>query len=167
MTELTPTFTIEEIVSPERFRGRQGAGPKFEKPWHRHAAQYLAGGFSCRETAEFCGVTAAMVTNLMRAPWFGERVNEILAKSGALDVMQVLTGEALASVATMVELRDGEKTPAAVKANIAKDILDRVLGKPKQFIETTATTVSDDPVAEAKRLEEEANRLRKDVHGLQ
>jgi hypothetical protein len=133
----------------------------YELPWHRTAAYFFATGvMSTPEVAQACNKDTRTVRNLLRQPWFQERVTKLLAETGGKDIMALFKAEQLNTFAVMLDLRDDDKTPAPVKFNVCRDILDRTLGKPVQRIETQDKTESDDPVAEARRLEEELNRTR-------
>jgi hypothetical protein len=83
-----------------------------------------------------------------------------MAENGGKDIMSMFRAEQFRTLAVLLDLRDNKETPAPVKFNVCRDILDRTLGKPVQRIETEDKTQSDDPVAEAKRLEEELSRTR-------
>lgn len=96
----------------------------------------------------------------MRQAWFQERVTRLLADNGGKDIMALLKAEQFNSLVVMVELRDDRKIAAPVRAGICRDILDRTLGKPTQRVEISGESPSDDPVAEARRLEEELARSR-------
>ena len=84
-----------------------------------------------------------------------------MAEYGAKDVMELIRGEQFNSLLTLVELRDNPRVPSTSRICVARDILDRGLGKPVQRVETAHVPVSDDPVAEVQRLEEEVNHLRR------
>jgi hypothetical protein len=133
----------------------------YELPWHRTAAYFFATGvMSTPEVAQACNRDHRTVRNLLRQPWFQERVTKLMAETGGKDIMALFKAEQLNTFAVMLDLRDSKTTPAPVKFNVCRDILDRTLGKPVQRIETQDKTESDDPVAEARRLEEELNRTR-------
>jgi hypothetical protein len=133
----------------------------YEQPWHRTAAYFFATGvMSTPEVAQACNRDHRTVRNLLRQPWFQERVTQLLAESGGKDIMALFKAEQLNTFAVMLDLRDSKDTPSPVKFNVCRDILDRTLGKPVQRIETQDKTESSDPVAEARRLEEELNRTR-------
>lgn len=152
-------------VDLNRFFGRPDPNEKqvrkFEQPWHRAAAYHWASGkMSMKDISIACDVCYASVQALCRNPWFQETVNEIMKQNGAKDVMDLFKAEQFNSLVTLVELRDNQKMPAAVRRASAVDILDRYLGKPVQRVETAEVLKSEDPVAEVKRLEEENKRLR-------
>jgi hypothetical protein len=132
-----------------------------EQPWMRYAAYLFATGcMSQNEVATACDVHVRSVQNLLRQKWFQERVTQLMAANGGKDIMAMFKAEQFNTLNVLLDLRDGKATPSAVKFNVCRDILDRTLGKPVQRIETSATQGSDDPVAEAKRLEEELKRTR-------
>lgn len=132
-----------------------------ELPWHRQAAlMFAAGAVTITEVAQAFGVKNQTVGNLLRQPWFQERVNLLMAEKGGRDVMAMFRAETYGSIVTLIELRDSDKVPSPVRRACAVDILDRALGKPLQRVESSNVPTSDDPVAEVKRLEEANERLR-------
>ena len=163
-TESASSLSPEAQISDNRFHGMRQ--PRFvlneEKPWHRIAMYLFAtGATSIKEVAKCCEVSEPTVRNLLRQDWFQERVTKKLADNGGRDIMSLLKAEQLNTLVVMVELRDKHDTPAAVKASVCKDIFDRTLGKPVQRIQTEESPNSDDPVAEAQRLEQELARTQK------
>jgi hypothetical protein len=153
----------EAEISSSRFHGLRP--PKFELlqefPWHRQAAYFFATGcMNIKQVADACDVTEPTIRNLLRQPWFQDRVTKLMAENGGRDIMALLKAEQFNSLVVMVTLRDSDKTPPPVRAGICRDILDRTLGKPIQRIETDDKTFSDDPVAEARQLKEELARSR-------
>lgn len=154
-SELSP----EAQTNPDRLHGTRPPqwDVEVEQPWHRWAAHLFgAGCTSCKQVAEILGdVNEKTVRNLLRQPWFQERVTKILADNGGKDIMAMLRAEQFNSLVVMIDIRDDPKAPPVVRANICRDIFDRTLGKPVQRIETADVPTSDDPVAEARRLKEE------------
>jgi hypothetical protein len=130
-----------------------------EQPWHRFAAFAFAMGRSAKDVAKELEKSQPAVQNLLRQPWFQARVTALMAEYGK-DGMEMLRGEQINSIQTMIEIRDDPGASKAVRVICARDILDRVLGKPVQRIETSNEVHSADPVAEVEKLEEEVNRLK-------
>ncbi len=126
-----------------------------EIPWHRTAAYMfgVAGMVTIKDVAEACGVDPATVSNLLRQPWFQERVTELQGRSGK-DIMELFRAEQFSSLATLVDIRDDPKASKRDRLTSAINILDRALGKPTQRIEQSSIPVSADPVDEVRRLEE-------------
>lgn len=151
-------------LSPEaQVNGRllHGHGPpKFELveelPWHRQAAHMFGcgGAVTIKEVAEAFEVDRGTVSNLLRQPWFQERVTEIMARHGNKDIMEMFRAEQFNSLITLIEIRDDPNASKQVRSANAINILDRILGKPTQRVETSnANPISSDPVAEVERLE--------------
>jgi hypothetical protein len=115
---------------------------------------------SSHEVAQACNVDVRTIRNLLRNDWFQERVTQLMAANGGRDIMSMFRAEQFRTLSVLLDLRDSKSTPAPVKYNVCRDILDRTLGKPVQRIESEDKTQSDDPVAEARRLEEELARSR-------
>lgn len=131
-----------------------------EEPWHTQAAYlFAAGNLSAKDVAEVMEKDCRTCSNLLRQDWFQRKVTEIIAEHGGRDVMELFRAEAFNSLVTLVEIRDDPKQSAAVRSSNAKDILDRAYGKAKQSIEFSDIPKSNDPVGEARRLEEENTRL--------
>ena len=162
-TASASSLSPEAEINDNRFHGARL--PAFdlneEKPWHRVAAYLFASGYNTlKDVAEACDVSQPTVRNLLRQPWFQERVNRLLAANGGKDVLALLRSEQINSMVVMVEMRDNVNTPPPVRAGICKDILDRTLGKATQRVLVEESAASDDPVAEARRLESELARSR-------
>lgn len=149
---------------PATFHGSRQAGTAneiiTEKPHHRQAAYLIAGGYSAKEVAQVLDVTPASVYEWLKVSWFQSMVTTLMAEQGGKDIVQLFKSEQFNSFAVLVELRDDPKVSPTVRFGVAKEILDRTLGKTLQRIESSSTPQSDNPVAEAKRLEDENNRLR-------
>lgn len=132
-----------------------------EQPWHTVAAQHFATGvYNARQISGMCGHGYNTVLNLLRQPWFQQKV-ELYQREfcGAQDVMAMFRAEVVPSLVTLIELRDNPETPASVARACATDIIHQVIGKPTMKVETTEIVHSEDPVAEVARLEAENIRL--------
>lgn len=157
-------YEPKQQVLPSRLYGRgEPTNPrevrKFEKAWHRNAAYHLANQMSIKDTAAACDVSPVCVSQLLKNPWFQGYVTELIAERGGGDIMELVKAELMNTFVTLVELRDNPKVSPTVKARICDSILDRGLGKALQRIEQTNVPTSNDPVAEAERLEKENARL--------
>lgn len=162
-----PRTVADRPVDLSRLRGHRDPHPqevrKFEQPWHRAAAYHWASGkMSLKNIATACDVSYESVKALAKNPWFQETVQLIMQENGAQDIMDLFKAECQNSLLTIIELRDDPKAPASVRRQSATDILHQCLGKPTQRVEMETATVSDDPVAEVAKLEEENKRLRND-----
>jgi hypothetical protein len=106
-----------------------------ERPEHRQMLWMKARGASNHEIAVKMGYTDSWVSQVLRQPWAQRLLLEEINNAGADELSTLLKGAAADSIFTLIELRDGEKTPAAVKRQSAVDLLDRFLGKPVQRVE--------------------------------
>lgn len=135
-----------------------------EQPWHKHAAYYLATRTPRKKVAELFNVSTRTISALLTQPWFQKILSDVIKDTVGTDVMDLFKAELINSVNTLVEIRDSEKTPAIVRANVAKEIVDRVMGRTVQKVETTVTKgLSPDPVAEAKDLEQRLNLAKENL----
>ena len=135
-----------------------------EQAWHRLAAYLFATGNTAKRVAVILQKSQPAVQNLLRQPWFQKMVTELMAQEGSKDIAKLFASQQYDSMCTLVEMRDDAEVPAAVRVSCAKDILDRAMGKPTQRVEMSHETVSDDPVAEVERLEQENRRLREELN---
>lgn len=152
----------KEVVYSPALGGRTPLeGPtKMESPKMLTAAFMLVkGNMSQKDVAAALDVTPQTVSNWVRSSVFQERCTAIAKAAGMDAVEAVMKGEAMACFSNLIELRDSSETPKHTKVDIDKYILDRVFGKPTQKVEQKLEVTSDDPVAEAERLEAENRRL--------
>ena len=115
-----------------------------EKPEHRLMVMMKIRGVSNNEIAEACGFTVPWVSQVLRQPWAQKFMAEEMTKAGGNAVEKLLEGAAVDSVSTLIELRDDETTPKAVRRQSAVDLLDRYMGKPMQKTENTNVNVNVD-----------------------
>lgn len=100
-----------------------------EKGRHRLAAYLYCTGMAQGQIARHLGVTDATMSQWVRQPWFQEFVRNEMALVGRDSVQQIIKGEALASVLTLVIMRDNEQCPPAVRQKCCSELLDRAYGK--------------------------------------
>lgn len=136
------------------FHGRPVAETrKVEQPWHRAAAALFASGHSSKEVAELCERTPATINLILKNAWFQDLVTEEISKRGGDALEALIKGEGINSLAELIKLRDSNETPASVKNDICKNLLDRIMGKPVTRVEADTTVRSGDPVSEIEELE--------------
>lgn len=125
---------------------------KHERPEHRMMVYMKAQGLSNGDIARHFGYTEPWTSQVLRQPWARKMLVDVLQTSGVEAVQGALQTSALDSVFKLIDLRDDPKAPYNVQANCAINILDRILGKPTQKIESssTVTHVSQD-VAEVEK----------------
>lgn len=109
-----------------------------EKPEHRIILLLKLRGLSNTEIAKNMGMTGPWVSQVTRQPWFQARLTELLHEAGQEIIEERIKVEANKSFDTLVELRDNPNAPAAVRANVAMNIIDRHLGKPTQRTENVS-----------------------------
>ena len=123
-----------------------------ERGWHTLAAHLYATGATGTQLAREFGKDRDTVYNLLRQPWFIEKVNQIVAERGA-DAMELLRGAQTTAIQTMIAILNDPMVPARVRLMAADSIIDRVAGKATQRIEAVGVAPSSDPVAEVALLE--------------
>jgi len=106
-----------------------------EQPWHRLALYMKVKGASNRVIAKHTEKSEPWISQLMRQPWARARMAEIANEEGVDEVQSVLKGALVDSVYKLIELRDDEDVPAAVKRGCCTDLIQQYLGKPKQQVE--------------------------------
>lgn len=159
-----PENRLQEIIPPSERATRlsptfHGAKPpsveiQKEKAIHRTAAFMVASGVKVKTVAEELGVAESTVSNWIRQPWFQANVNTIIQEEFSGDITAMLKNAAASALLVQVDLMQNS-TSDSVRHNAAKDILDRFRGKATTFVHHTGGTISEDPRAEIKRLEDE------------
>ena len=128
---------------------------------HRQIAYMAAAGMSQRAVADAMGMSPMNVSFVYRQEWFRDLVNSLIDENQgtALDLLQAAVKD---SVWKLIDLRDDPTAPKAVQMNCAVNIVDRVLGKPTQFVETKQSLTVND----AKEADDLIARLQKELEGL-
>lgn len=106
------------------------------------------------------------LVNIRRQPWFQNELLSVIAENGSPLIEARLKLEQMASLETLIEIRDNKEEKGATRAACANSILDRFLGKPAQLVraETPSTVASHEN--EAKELLERLKRLEDEAHNL-
>jgi hypothetical protein len=132
-----------------------------EKPWHRIAIMLAAQGYTVTEIAFKLERTVAWVSILLRQDWARERLTQEIMSAGRDEIETILKGagtEALRRVITLSQSAESEQVQLAA----SREVLDRLLGKPVQKLETKQDVVFTDVTQadeEIKKLEIEESRL--------
>ena len=134
------------------------------KPWQLSAIVMAANGASQVAIARAHGVEARTVSNLFRQRWFAERVEEIMNENHR-SIAELFKAERIASLATLVELRDNAMSEA-VRASCALAIIERTMGKPSVQVPEEKSAFTVNPVEEVRRIEAEADRAYEERHRL-
>ncbi len=106
-----------------------------EKPEHRLIVYLKAQGHSNKEVADRTGYTQTWISQLTRQPWFRLRLVQELKEAGVDAIESVLKSTALDSVFTLIDIRDDDSAPKAVRSACANSLLDRFRGKPVQTVQ--------------------------------
>lgn len=150
-----------------RFEDKAVAGLKNEQPWHRMAAFMLLNGRTNSEIAMAAQKTAQEVSNLRAQRWFQELIAVLGNETGA-DIVGVLQSEALASIETIVHLRDDSDLPARVRLSAAQTLLEQAHGKPVQkIISNVSHSVHASPQDELDAIQQELAALREKSPALE
>ena len=128
-----------------------------ESPRHRLILWMTAQGHSPQQVADALGITKQTVYNVRKQPWFRTMFVRLTSELGKDSVHQLLKGEVLPSIQTLIEIRDNGTKDADRRA-AADSLLDRFLGKPTVKVDSDAKAPSDVP-AEVAQLQAEAARL--------
>lgn len=116
-----------------------------EKAEHRLIVYLKARGMSNREVAQRTGYSEPWVSQIVRQPWFRLRIVQELKEAGLDKVAQILEASAVDSIFTLLEIRDDEKAPRAVRRACADSLLDRWLGKPTVHVKHDGDRVPSTP----------------------
>lgn len=115
-----------------------------EKPWHRFALQLaVKAKMSPSDIAKVLYCPVQQIRDLFATPHFKKRYDEEMAHSGGSVYDRLLEGEDIHCLLTMIEIRDSDKTPPAVRYKVAADLLDRIKGKATLNIKTSSNDSVD------------------------
>lgn len=129
---------------------------KREAPWHRLAAMLAAQGLSYKEIAERINRTPQWVATVLKQPYARSVMLEEIHRAGKDELEALLKGTARDCIWKLIELRDSAVNES-VQLNAANSLLDRLLGKPTQRVETDQRHSFS--VAEVEKIDEELKRL--------
>lgn len=143
-----------------------------EKPEHMLICMLKMQGKTNNQIAEHMQYTPAWVSQIVRQPWFKDRLFQLMKEAGVDIIQQTLQMEVLPNIETLVDIRNDPNAGARARASAAMYLLDRVMGKPTQRTESfdggklpTAETASELD-REIKHAEDELNRLNPGGKGL-
>ena len=124
---------VEELLDlPERFQGEVQTPNlviRHEKTQHRLVLLLKLKGYTNREIAQEMEMSEGWVSQIVRQPWFQERMCNALADAQEDIFENLVKKEARNSYATMVQLRDNAKSED-VRARMAVALVERHFGKP-------------------------------------
>lgn len=159
-----PVMEAAEI-DPLRLFASEEKPPNFaiinEKPEHRLIVYLKARGLSNKEVADKTGYTQAWVSQITRQPWFRLRVVQELKEAGMDQVSQLLKGSVVDSIFTLLEIRDDEEAPRAVRRACADSLLDRWLGKATVHVQQTSDRIPSTP--EISQVDAELQQIEKQL----
>lgn len=135
---------------------------KKEKPEHRLVLWMKLRGMSNEQVRLTMKKSRSFVDTVTKQPWFMEAFCRLSSEIGKDAVSTMLEGEVIASVQTLVQLRDNAESEA-IRRQSAVDILDRIRGKPTQHVETKVSGGLDVAVFDAQRLMDEERRLSQEL----
>lgn len=164
---LDPTINLPQLFHGKRREATVRVEIKNEKPWHRTAVLLCAAGWAAKDIAMEVGHGTPAVLTLMKQPWFNEAVGIVIERNGTADALEIFKAEIMGAQATVLEIMNNEKAPPTVRLAAANSVIDRVKGKAKQSVEISQLrAASDDPVAEAARLQQQVEEFRKQQEGI-
>jgi len=137
-----------------------------EKPVHITVAYLMAAGRTRAEITKITGMSAMLLSNLTKQPWFKTRLKEITDSVGKDMVKAFLEGEVLPSLEVLRTIRDDSEERGATRVQAANSILDRFMGKPTVHVESktnlnihSAADAKDQVQSELEKVDAELRRL--------
>jgi len=135
----------------------------------RHVFEQLGGEWDEAAKRPISGTgeySYQQLINIRKQPWFQNELLAVIQENGSPLVEAKLQLEAMASLETLVEIRDNRKEKGATRAACANSLLDRFLGKPTQVVKAEAPSSVDKHENEAAELRERLQRLETEAHHL-
>lgn len=106
-----------------------------EKPEHRQIVFFKAQGFTNREIAARTDYTEPWISQITRQPWFQIRLLAEMNLANRGSIQDFVQAQLEPSILALIDLRDhAESEPVKLGATI--NMLDRILGKPVQRVES-------------------------------
>lgn len=148
------------VVSDKDFRDTAVPGRQKEPWWCGMAMFMLMAGKTNSEIGEAANVTPVCVSQLRAQRWFQEKYTTLVNENGQ-GIMGVLQAEALASVETLVRLRDFAESDK-VQLQAATTLLEHAKGKPVATVlsHTTSYKQYRTPEEEHAAIQEELRHVR-------
>lgn len=134
-----------------------------ERPEHILMCYMLAGGKSRQEIAIATGYSYVAVCNIVRQPWFRKRFLGLVREAGQDEVQAFIKAETLNSLDVLVQVRDNESAPPAVRIASAKELLDRALGKSVQHVKSETQISVKEAAAAGTEIEQELARVEEEM----
>lgn len=104
--------------------------------------------------------------NIRKQGWFQAEVIKVMSEAGNSLVEAKLALEMMASLQTLVELRDNVNEKGSVRLSAANSLLDRHLGKPSQVVKIEAPASTASHEQEANELRDQLARLKQEAADL-
>lgn len=174
---------VAEGITPLENQGERGAVRlQKESVRHRVLVYLFAQGGTARNVFEQLGgkwddannkpisgtgeYSYQHLLNIRKQPWFQAELLKVIEESGSPLLEAKLQLEQMASLETIIAIRDCKEEKGATRLAAANSLLDRFLGKPAQQvrIEPAATTASHEN--EAAVLRERLKALETEAHNL-
>lgn len=134
--------------------------PVVQEPWMRLAAMLLARGeVDVKGIAQSLGRKRHEIDQLLGQPWFQEAITQELNSIGCHDVIPLLAAEQINCFNVLREIRDNPKVAPSVRAQVAQDMWNRILGKPLIRVESKTQNVPCTTMEEAERIAREVANL--------
>jgi len=153
-SNLPEVFAQEGVATKGRLWGQYDPQRAMwhEKPAHRRMMTLRMQGMRVAEIARETGYCENLVSQLLRQPWAVAWMTEHVQDDLTI-FKDKLRKQLNASLDTLVELRDDDNTPQAVRSANAKAIIEMFVGKPKQEVEhkQDVSQMTDEQLRELRR----------------
>lgn len=162
--------------------GGKGVRLKKESARHRVLVYLFAQGGTIRSVFESLGgewdeknkrpisgtgeYSYQQLVNIRKQPWFQAELLKVMEENGSPLVEARLQLEMMASLETIIEIRDNQNEKGSTRLAAATSLLDRHLGKPAQVVRSEVTTTTASHEQEANELREELQRLKQEAAHL-
>ena len=108
----------------------------------RSVLHFAAFGYSPQKVSELTGLTVSAVRNMTRSPSAQTEILRLQKQLFEKDFRQVFMQILPVAVNTAYGIMTSKKSRDSVKLQASVEFMDRALGKPKQTIENTETTLA-------------------------
>jgi hypothetical protein len=135
----------------------------------RNVFEQLGGEWDANRNAPISGTgeySYQQLLNIRKQGWFQNVLLAVITENGSPLVEAKLKLEQMASLETLIEIRDNKEEKGATRAVCANSILDRYLGKPTQVVKAEAPASVASHETSANELRERLRRLEAEAHNI-
>lgn len=155
------SFPLQAIGLPVGLQKAAGEPiPPLEDSTIKTLAKLIASGVSPEECAQACGLTSRQIQSILNFHvGFQKELREIMEQTRDYNPKNLLRAFLVPAILTCHKIMTNEQAASSDRLNAAKEIMNRVLGKPVEF----KGKAGEDPIDRLAAIEREMNRTKQQM----